>query len=127
MDRRTQRSKVLFFFAAVQLRYGASRNALFRDVDKAFSLAYSARMLRVPDEIPLVYAFVAERLNAERLKRGLKPNVKPTELMRDALARPLGLPVTHEVDLAAVAAFAKEYKAPTKAPTKRARRTTKRT
>lgn len=86
----------------------------------------AAYMLRVPDELPLVYAFVAERMNAERLKRGLKPNVKPTELMRDALARTVGMPVTHEVDLDAVAAFAKEYK-PTKAPTKRAKRTTKRT
>lgn len=82
----------------------------------------SAYMLRVPDEIPPIYAFVAERLNAERLKRGLKPNIKPTELMRDAMARTVGLPVTHEVDLDAVAAFAKEYKAPTKAPSKRTKR-----
>jgi hypothetical protein len=85
-------------------------------------------MLRVPDELPLVYAFVAERMNAERLKRGLKPNIKPTELMRDALARTVGLPVTHEVDLDAVAAIAKEYKAPTKAAkraTKAAKRATK--
>lgn len=87
----------------------------------------SAYTLRVPDELPLVYAFVAERLNAERVKRGLKPNVTPTELMRDAMALTVGLPVTHEVDLDAVAAFAKEYKAPAKAVTKRAKRTTKRT
>lgn len=86
-----------------------------------------AYMLRVPDELPLVYAFVAERLNADRLKRGLKPNIKPTELMRDALARTVGMPVTHEVDLDAVAAFAKEYKAPTKAATKAATKRAKRT
>lgn len=96
-------------------------------VYKAFAIVYrvhmSAYTLRVPDELPLVYAFVAELMNADRLKRGLKPNIKPTELMRDALARTVGMPVTHEVDLDAVAAFAKEYKA----PAKRAKRTTKRT
>lgn len=99
-------------------------------VYKAFAIVYcvhmSAYTLRVPDELPLVYAFVAKRMNAERLKRGLKPNIKPTELMRDALAWAVGMPVTHE-DFDAVATFAKEYKGAKTTSKAATKRTTKRT
>ena len=76
----------------------------------------SANLLRLPDEIPLRYKSTAEHLNAERAKKGLKP-IKPTELMRDVLARAVGLPVAHEIAPDELTAAAKQ--AAKKAPAKR--------
>jgi large subunit ribosomal protein L22e len=77
----------------------------------------SANLLRLPDEIPLRYKSTAEHLNAERAKKGLKP-IKPTELMRDVLARAVGLPVAHEIAPDELTAAAKQ--AAKKAPAKQA-------
>ena len=78
----------------------------------------SANLLRMPDDLTERYKATAKVLNAELAQKGLKP-IKPTELMRIVMARVVGLPVSHDIEIDAVVEAAK------KAPAKQAKRTSK--
>ena len=78
----------------------------------------SANLLRIPDDLTERYKATAKVLNAELAQKGIKP-IKPTELMRIVMARVVGLPVSHDVEIDAVTEAAK------KAPAKQAKRTSK--
>ena len=75
----------------------------------------SANFLRMPDDLTERYKATAKVLNAELAQKGLKP-IKPTELMRIVMARIVGLPVSHDIEIDAVTEAAK------KAPAKQAKK-----
>lgn len=126
MDRRTQRSKVLFFFAAVQLRYGASWNDLFRDVDKRGQFGASCprmdpKQARFTGETVAWYESAAKIENERLMNAGLSYRVTWGSLVRVAACQVAGLPVEHVIDFAWIREEMK--KTPVKGPAlKRTRR-----
>ena len=83
----------------------------------------SANFLRMPDDLTERYKATAKVLNAELAQKGLKP-IKPTELMRIVMARIVGLPVSHDIEIDAVTEAAKKApaKQAKKAPAKQAKK-----
>lgn len=55
----------------------------------------------MPDDLLQWYDSAAEKLSAQRAKKGLKA-ISGTELLKIVLARIAGLPVAHDVDLDAI-------------------------